>query len=104
MSLAGFLQNVITGILVGGIYALMSIGLALIFGVMRVVNFAQADFMMLGMYLTYFFYVAWGVNPLLGALVTIPRSISSVSWSTGPSWSTSPAGETRPARWMPSSS
>ena len=72
MSLAGFLQNVITGILVGGIYALMSIGLALIFGVMRVVNFAQADFMMLGMYLTYYFYVAWGVNPLLGALVVIP--------------------------------
>ncbi len=72
MNLAFILQNVVTGLLVGGVYALMSIGLALIFGVMRVVNFAQADFMMLGMYLTYFFYVAWGVNPLLGALVTIP--------------------------------
>ena len=48
------LQYVVTGLLVGGVYALMSIGLALIFGVMRVVNFAQGDFMMLGMYLTYF--------------------------------------------------
>jgi branched-chain amino acid transport system permease protein len=44
-------QYVVTGLLVGGVYALMSIGLALIFGVMRVVNFAQGDFMMLGMYL-----------------------------------------------------
>jgi len=64
-------QYVATGLLVGGVYALMSIGLALIFGVMRVVNFAQGDFMMLGMYLTYFYALA-GVDPLLGALLTIP--------------------------------
>ena len=62
----------VTGLLVGGVYALMSIGLALIFGVMRVVNFAQGDFMMLGMYLTYWFAVGHGIDPLLGALVTIP--------------------------------
>src|SRR5512145_1897360 len=50
----------------------MSIGLALIFGVMRVVNFAQGDFMMLGMYLTYFYAVSGAVDPLLGALLTMP--------------------------------
>ena len=50
----------------------MSIGLALIFGVMRVVNFAQGDFMMLGMYLTYFYAVSGRVDPLLGALLSIP--------------------------------
>ena len=65
-------QYVVTGLLVGGVYALMSIGLALIFGVMRVVNFAQGDFMMLGMYLTYYYAVALGIDPLLGALFTIP--------------------------------
>ncbi|HET6369193.1 MAG TPA: branched-chain amino acid ABC transporter permease, partial [Pseudomonadales bacterium] len=54
-------QYVVTGLLVGGVYALMSVGLALIFGVMRVVNFAQGDFMMLGMYLTYFYAVALGI-------------------------------------------
>ena len=64
-------QYVATGLLVGGVYALMSIGLALIFGVMRVVNFAQGDFMMLGMYLTFYYAVALGINPLLGALLTI---------------------------------
>ena len=72
MALAEIVQYVATGLLVGGVYALMSIGLALIFGVMRVVNFAQGDFMMLGMYLTYFYAVSGGVDPLLGALLTIP--------------------------------
>ena len=65
-------QYVVTGLLVGGVYALMSIGLALIFGVMRVVNFAQGDFMMLGMYLTYYYAVVLSIDPLLGALLTIP--------------------------------
>src|SRR6266852_1523435 len=50
----------------------MSIGLALIFGVMRVVNFAQGDFMMLGMYLTYFYAISGSIDPILGALLTIP--------------------------------
>ena len=72
MAGADLAQYVVTGLLVGGVYALMSIGLALIFGVMRVVNFAQGDFMMLGMYVTFFLAVGAGVDPLLGALVTIP--------------------------------
>jgi branched-chain amino acid transport system permease protein len=65
-------QYVVTGLLVGGVYALMSIGLALIFGIMRVVNFAQGDFMMLGMYLTFYYAVALGIEPLVGALLCIP--------------------------------
>jgi branched-chain amino acid transport system permease protein len=72
VAVADLAQYVVTGLLVGGVYALMSIGLALIFGVMRVVNFAQGDFMMLGMYVTFFLAVSAGVDPLLGALVTIP--------------------------------
>ena len=70
--MAELVQYVATGLLVGGVYALMSIGLALIFGVMRVVNFAQGDFMMLGMYLTYFYAISGRVDPLLGALLSIP--------------------------------
>ncbi len=72
MSLGDLVQYVVTGLLVGGVYALMSIGLALIFGVMRVVNFAQGDFMMLGMYVTYYLAVGYQVDPLLGSLLTIP--------------------------------
>ena len=44
------LQALVAGLLVGGTYGLMCVGLGIIFGVMRVVNFAQGDFMMLGMY------------------------------------------------------
>jgi branched-chain amino acid transport system permease protein len=65
-------QYVVSGLLVGGVYALMSIGLALIFGVMRVVNFAHGDFMMLGMYMTYYLALVYHVDALLGALVAIP--------------------------------
>jgi len=47
---ANFLQTVATGLLLGGVLALLSSGLTLIFGVMRVVNFAQGELVMLGMY------------------------------------------------------
>ena len=47
-------QALATGILFGGAYALMCVGLGIIFGSMRVINFAQGDFMMLGMYATYY--------------------------------------------------
>jgi branched-chain amino acid transport system permease protein len=72
VAVADLAQYVVTGLLVGGVYALMSIGLALIFGVMRVVNFAQGDFMMLGMYLAYYLAVGWHIDPLLGALLALP--------------------------------
>ncbi len=47
-----FLQSVLSGLLVGGVYALIGIGLTIIFGVMRVINFAHGDLLMLGMYAT----------------------------------------------------
>src|SRR5262245_51147590 len=57
------------GLLVGGTYALMCVGLGMIFGVMRVVNFAQGDFLMLGMYAAYYVATAAGVLWLLGPFV-----------------------------------
>ncbi|HXP73819.1 MAG TPA: branched-chain amino acid ABC transporter permease [Stellaceae bacterium] len=62
-----FLQALVAGLLVGAIYGLMCVGLGIIFGVMRVINFAQGDFLMLGMYFT--LYVVGGVAalPLLGS-------------------------------------
>lgn len=71
-SLTDVAQYLVTGVQVGGVYALMSVGLALIFGVMRVVNFAQGDFLMLGMYAAYALYVGLAIDPLLGALLIVP--------------------------------
>lgn len=48
-------QSLISGLLMGSIYALLSVGLTIIFGVMKMVNFAQGEFLMVGMYLTYVF-------------------------------------------------
>src|SRR6516225_11337039 len=61
-----FFQAVTAGLLVGGTYGLMCVGLGIIFGVMRVVNFAQGDFMMLGMYAAYYLVTGFGVLAFLG--------------------------------------
>ncbi|WP_207482764.1 branched-chain amino acid ABC transporter permease [Arenibaculum pallidiluteum] len=60
------LQALAAGLLVGTIYGLMCVGLALIFGVMRVINFAQGDFMMLGMYAAFYIFGALGVSAVFG--------------------------------------
>jgi branched-chain amino acid transport system permease protein len=59
------LQAVINGLLTGALYALVGMGLALIFGVMRIVNFAHGAFMMLGMYATYVFFTRTDLSPYL---------------------------------------
>jgi branched-chain amino acid transport system permease protein len=62
------LQAVLNGLLTGALYALVGMGMALIFGVMRIVNFAHGAFMMLGMYATYVLFEKLHVNPYLGFL------------------------------------
>lgn len=59
----GFVQAIISGLVLGGTYAIISVGLALIFGVMRVVNFAQAAFMMIAMYATLSITQWTGLDP-----------------------------------------
>lgn len=65
--LENILQALAAGLLVGAIYGLMCVGLALIFGVMRVINFAQGDFMMLGMYAAFYFFGAFGIQAIFGS-------------------------------------
>jgi branched-chain amino acid transport system permease protein len=75
-----FLQALAAGLLIGGLYGLMCLGLAIIFGVMRVINFAQGDLMMLGMYAAFYAFGGLGLVHVLGpqfaaivaALVTGP--------------------------------
>ncbi len=59
------IQLIVSGILLGGIYALLSIGLSLMLGVSKFINFAHGDFVMIGMYLTYLFYASFKLNPYI---------------------------------------
>ena len=65
-------QVIISGVLAGALYALVALGLALIFGVMRVINIAHGPLLMLGAYTTYFLYSRDGLNPYL----TLPVSMA----------------------------
>src|ERR1700689_2147632 len=65
-------QAVINGLLIGGIYALVSIGVTLIFGVVKIVNFAQGEFVMIGMYISFFLSTQFGVDPILSLVVSMP--------------------------------
>jgi len=63
------LQLIIQGILLGGIYGLIAVGLSLIFGVMGVINFAHGQMMVMGMYVSYWIFVLLGIDPYLSLLL-----------------------------------
>src|SRR5205085_8785279 len=85
--LVDFLQALAAGLLVGGTYGLMCVGLGIIFGVMRVVNFAHGDFMMLGMYAAFYLVTGFGVlaflgpyaGPIVGAVLAGPI-VFAIAW------------------------
>ena len=62
-----FIQAVIDGLLIGGVYAVISIGLTLVYGVMGIINFAQAEFLMVGMLVAWFAWAFLGLDPVLAA-------------------------------------
>jgi branched-chain amino acid transport system permease protein len=70
--MAVFFQSLISGILIGGVYALIGIGLTIIFGVMRIINFAHGDLLMLGMYATYFLLTLLKIDPFVSIVIIIP--------------------------------
>jgi len=65
-------QVIISGVLSGALYAMVALGLALIFGVMRVINIAHGPLLMLGAYVTFFLYSRLGMNPFL----TVPVAMA----------------------------
>ncbi|MFN3621777.1 MAG: branched-chain amino acid ABC transporter permease [Nitrososphaerales archaeon] len=65
-------QIFLQGLMVGGIYVLAATGLTLIAGVMRIINIAHGELMMLAMYTTYFLYTLFKIDPLLTVVVTLP--------------------------------
>lgn len=67
-----WLDTLVQGILLGGLYALFAAGLSLVFGIMRLVNLAHGDLIVLGAYLILGLGTATGLNPFLAALIAMP--------------------------------
>jgi branched-chain amino acid transport system permease protein len=65
-------QAIVDGVLVGGVYALMAVGLTLIFGVLDIINIAQGVLVILGAYLSYSLWTKAHIDLFLGLLITVP--------------------------------
>jgi branched-chain amino acid transport system permease protein len=72
MSFTDYLDPLVQAILLAGIYAAMSIGMTIIYGVMKIVNLAHAGFMMVGAYFVYELYERFQLDPIWGAAITLP--------------------------------
>src|SRR3984893_17305843 len=70
--LTNILEAIITGLLTGGVYALMASGLTLVFGVMNIINVGQGALVILGAYLSYFLEQRLHIDLFLGLLITMP--------------------------------
>ena len=67
-----FIQLLVGGILLGGIYGLAAFGLSITFGVLNVLNLAHGEFLMLGALMGYVLFSAFGLNPFISAMAVIP--------------------------------
>ena len=60
-----FWQDLVNGLLVGGIFAVVALGFSLVWGIMNIINLAHGSFVMLGAYLSYVLFSTWHVDPFL---------------------------------------
>jgi branched-chain amino acid transport system permease protein len=66
------LTSLANGVMLGGLYALVALGLTLVFGVMKIINFAHGSLMMLAMYATFWLAARSGIDPYVSLLITVP--------------------------------
>src|SRR5689334_72258 len=72
MTFVDYLNLLIAALLLAGIYAAMSVGMTIIYGVMKIVNLAHAGFLMLGAFFVYELFTRFNLNPLIGAVLALP--------------------------------
>jgi branched-chain amino acid transport system permease protein len=67
-----FVQSVVSGVLTGSLYAMIGVGLTVVFGVMRIINLAHGDLVMLGMYGAFWGHLLWRLDPFLSIVLWVP--------------------------------
>ncbi len=67
-----FAQAAVSGLLIGGVYGLVAMGLSIVFGVLDIINFAHGALMTIGIYASYLLFQEYGVDPYLSLLVVVP--------------------------------
>jgi len=67
-----FVQSLVSGVLTGSLYAMIGVGLTVVFGVMRIINLAHGDLVMLGMYGAFWSHVLWRIDPFVSLLLWVP--------------------------------
>lgn len=67
-----FFQVLVNGLMLGGLFAIVGVGLTLIFGIVKVINFAHGEFLMIGMYAAFLITTTLGVHPYMTAIAVIP--------------------------------
>lgn len=72
MSINQFIQSIVSGLLLGGIFAVLAVGFSLILGIARVVNLSHPVFALCGAYITYWLLELYGWNPLLSLVLVVP--------------------------------
>jgi len=72
MGSGDIITPVLMGIMLGGLYALIALGLSLIFGVMRLINLAHGDLVILSSYIAYALITYLGIDPIIGLVISIP--------------------------------
>lgn len=69
-------QSIVSGVLTGSLYAMIGVGLTIVFGVMRIINMAHGDMVMLGMYGAFWALVAWKIDPFLSIVLWVPAGFA----------------------------
>lgn len=72
MSIESFAQTLVFGLFVGGLYGIAAMGLALVFGVLKMLNIAHGELVMLGGYVSFWVFNAFGIDPFVSLVIVIP--------------------------------